>query len=197
MYRKDRQSEHYTDKAHKEGYPARSIYKLKEINEKFKAIKPKDIVLDLGCAPGSWLIYSSDIIGPKGRVLGVDTNDLGITLPKNCLFIKEDIFNLKSLQLKEYFPHFDVVVSDMAPSTSGIDFLDAGRSLELSQRAFEIALEVLKPGGNFVCKVFESYESNQFIKEVGKHFEFLKHARPKAVFKKSKEFYIVAKKLKS
>jgi 23S rRNA (uridine2552-2'-O)-methyltransferase len=197
MYRKDRQKEHYTEKAHKEGYPARSIYKLKEINEKFKVIKPGDIVLDLGCVPGSWLIYCSDVVGFKGKVLGIDIDELIIPLPKNCIFLKEDIFDLKSSKLKEYFKGYDVVASDMAPSTSGVPFVDAGRSLELSQRAFEISLDVLKPGGNFICKVFESHEANQFIKEVGKHFEFLKHARPKAVFKKSKEFYIVAKGLKS
>lgn len=196
MYRKDREKEYYTERAHKEGYPARSIYKLKEINEKFKVIKPGDIVLDLGCVPGSWLMYCSDVVGLKGKILGIDISDITIPLPKNCVFLKEDIFNIKTSQFKEYFRGYDVVVSDMAPSTSGVPLVDAAKSLELSRRALEISLEVLNKGGNFVCKVFESYEANQLIKEVEKHFGFLKHVRPQAVFKKSKEFYIVAKRLK-
>lgn len=196
MYRKDKKKEFFTLKARKEGYPARSVYKLDEINKKFKVLKPNDIVLDLGCVPGSWLLYCSNIIGPNGKILGIDISDCNINLPNNAIFLQADILEVKASKIKEYFKEYDVVVSDMAPSTSGLDFVDAGRSLELSQRAFEIAKEILKPGGNFVCKIFESYEANQLIKEIGKHFALIKHFRPKAVIKNSKEFYIVAKGLK-
>ena len=196
MYRKDKKREFFTLKARKEGYPARSVYKFAEINRKFGILKPNDIVLDLGCVPGSWLLYCAESIGEKGKILGVDINACNISLPKNAIFLQADILRLKTIQLKEYFREYDAVISDMAPSTSGVEFVDAGRSLELSQRAFEISTEVLKKGGNFVCKIFESYEANQLIKEVEKRFVFIKHFRPKAVIKNSKEFYIVAKGLK-
>jgi 23S rRNA (uridine2552-2'-O)-methyltransferase len=196
MYRKDKKNEFFTIKARKEGYPARSVYKFAEINRKFGILKPNDIVLDLGCVPGSWLLYCAESIGENGKIVGVDINSCNISLPKNAIFLQADILKLKTTQLTKYFREYDAVISDMAPSTSGVEFVDAGRSLELSKRAFEISTEVLKRGGNFVCKIFESYEANQLIKEVEKYFVFIKHFRPKAVIKNSKEFYIVAKGLK-
>jgi 23S rRNA (uridine2552-2'-O)-methyltransferase len=196
MYRKDKKHEFFTEKARKEGYPARSVYKLEEINRKFKILKQNDVVLDLGCVPGSWLLFCSKLIGEKGKILGVDINPCNISLPSNAIFLQTDIFQLKAVQLKEYFKAYDAVVSDMAPLTSGVEFVDAGRSLDLSQRAFEISTEVLKQGGNFVCKIFESHEANLLIKEIEKRFIFTKHFRPRAVIKNSKEFYIVAKGFK-
>jgi 23S rRNA (uridine2552-2'-O)-methyltransferase len=89
MYRKDRKQDFYTILAKKEGYPARSVYKLKEINEKYKIIKKGDSVLDLGCAPGSWLSYISQKVGNKGRAVGVDTEDIKITDKPNISFIKK------------------------------------------------------------------------------------------------------------
>src|SRR4030043_2018528 len=122
MYRKDRKQDFYTILAKKEGYPARSVYKLKEINEKYKIIKKGDGVLDLGCAPGSWLLYISQKIGDKGKVVGIDTEDIKITNKPNISFIKKNIFDLKKSDFKE---NFQAVVSDLAPKTSGLKFLDA------------------------------------------------------------------------
>ena len=190
MYRKDRQNEFYTTLAKKEGFPARSVYKLKEIDEKYKIIKEGNRVLDLGCAPGSWLLYVSQKVGNKGRVIGVDIEEIKIPKKANIVFIKRSIFDLKESDFKD---KFEVVVSDLSPKTSGIKFLDAGKSLELAEKSFEIAKSVLLPGGNFVCKIFESESSDAFFKKVKNCFDFAKRFKPKAVIKKSKEFYIIGR----
>ncbi len=191
MYRKNLKNEFYTRKAKKEGYPARSVYKLKELDEKYRLIKEGDFVLDLGCAPGSWLLYISKKIGEKGRVLGIDLEDISFHPQGNIIFIKRDVMGLDEIDFKNIKGGFDVIVSDLAPKTSGVISIDVAKSLELSQKAFEIAKMVLNKGGNFVCKIFEGEGVNDFIKEVEKSFKVLKRVRPSAVFKHSKEFYIV------
>jgi len=193
MYRKDEKEDFYTRLAKKEGYPARSVYKLKEIDEKYKIFKKGEKVLDLGCSPGSWLIYISQKVGDKGMVVGIDMESVKIVDKPNILFIKKDIFDLKELDFKE---KFQAVVSDLAPKTSGLKSLDAGRSLELSEKSFEIAKSVLLPDGNFVCKLFESESSDGFFKKVKRYFDSVKRFKPKAVVRGSKEFYIIAKGFK-
>lgn len=193
MYRKDRKQDSYTILAQKQGYPARSVYKLKEINEKYKIIKKGDRVLDLGSAPGSWLLYISQKVGSKGKAVGVDTEDVKILNNPNISFIKKDIFDLKEFDFKG---KFKTVVSDLAPKTSGLKFVDAEKSLELAEKSFEIARSVLMPGGNFVCKVFENESSSEFFKKVEGHFDFAKRFRPQAVVSTSKEFYIIGKGFK-
>lgn len=190
MYRKDRQNEFYTTLAKKEGYPARSIYKLKEIDEKYKIIKKDSRVLDLGCAPGSWLLYVSQKVGNKGKVIGVDTEEIKIPKKTNIVFIKRSVFDLRASDFKD---KFEAVVSDLSPKTSGVKFLDTGKCLELAEKSFEIAKSVLLPGGNFVCKIFENESGDIFFKKVENCFDFAKRFRPKAVTKKSKEFYIIGK----
>ncbi|MBU4204773.1 RlmE family RNA methyltransferase [Patescibacteria group bacterium] len=178
MYRKNLKDEFYTRKSKEEGYPARSIYKLKEIDKKHRVIKKGDIVLDLGAAPGSWTLYISKKVGGGGRVLSVDVENLKFPAQGNIIFIKRDVLKLDEIDLKNWIGRFDVVVADLAPRTSGIISLDIGKSLELSFKSFEIAKSVLKRGGNFVCKIFEGEEVNSFIGEVQKTFESLKRARP-------------------
>jgi len=194
MYRKAKKEEFYTILARKEGYPARSVYKLKEIDEKYKIIREGDRVLDLGCAPGSWLLYISQKVGEKGRVIGIDIGDIKIAPKPNILFIKKSIFDLNNPDFKE---KYRVVVSDLSPKTAGVKFLDAGRALALAKMAFEIAKSVLLPGGNFICKIFEGESSGELFKEISKYFEFTKRFRPKAVIKESKEFYIIGKGFKN
>ncbi|MBU2540034.1 RlmE family RNA methyltransferase [Patescibacteria group bacterium] len=194
MYRKDKKREFYTRKAKKEGYPARSVYKLKEINDKLRVIRKNDVVLDLGCAPGSWIIYISDTVGPKGRVLGIDIEDIKIPPRNNISFIKKDILEITEDDLKAWQGKCDALVADLAPKTTGVIWSDVGKSLELSEKAFEIAKIVLRRGGSFISKIFEGECVDEFVKEVEKHFEVLKRVRPMAVIKHSKEFYIVAKK---
>lgn len=202
MYRKDRKNEPYTALAKKEGYPARSVYKLKEIDEKYKIIKQGDRVLDLGCAPGSWLLYISQKVGDKGKAIGVDIEEIKIPPRANIIFLKRNIFDLKPARNAEHSDaggesdfqnKFEAVVSDSSTKTSGVKSLDAGRSLELAEKSFEIAKLFLLPGGNFVCKIFENEFSEEFFKKVKNRFVFAKRFRPKAVIKKSKEFYIIGK----
>lgn len=196
MYRKNKKEEFFTKKARVEGYPARSIYKLKEINEKYNLFKKGDSILDLGCSPGSWLIYCAKEVGPKGKVVGIDLEEIKIALPANVIFIKKDIMSLLPPELffgRNSRHKYQTVLSDLAPATSGIKFADADKSLELGQRAFEIAQMVLAHNGNFVCKVFEGESSDDFFKTIAKNFEFSKRFRPKAVIKNSKEFYIIGK----
>ncbi|MBZ1348336.1 MAG: RlmE family RNA methyltransferase [Candidatus Nealsonbacteria bacterium] len=190
MYRKDRQNEFYTALAKKDGYPARSVYKLQEIDKKYKIIKENSQVLDLGCAPGSWILYISQKVGNRGKVIGVDIEEIKIPKKSNITFIKKSIFDLKELDFKE---KFQAIVSDLSPKTSGVKFLDSGKSLELAEKSFEIAKSVLLPGGNFICKVFESESSDEFFKKVKNCFDFAKRFKPKAVIKKSKEFYIIGR----
>lgn len=194
MYRKDKKEEYYTEKAKKEHYPARSVYKLQEIDKKYKIFKNRDNVLDLGACPGSWLLYISEKIGSKGTVVGTDIEDINIPKKENIIFYKKSVFDFKE---EDFSKKFDSVVSDMAPKTTGVDFVDAGKSFELSEEAFRIANLFLKSGGNFVCKIFDSELSQELFKEVEKSFEFSKRFKPKAVIKKSKEFYIVGKGFKS
>jgi 23S rRNA (uridine2552-2'-O)-methyltransferase len=193
MYRKDKQSEFYTTLAKKEGYPARSIYKLKEIDKKYKIIKAGDRILDLGSAPGSWLLYISQKVGDKGKVVGVDAEEIKISPKANIAFIRRNIFDLKESDFKD---KFEVVVSDLSPKTSGIKLLDSGKSMELAEKSFEIAKSVLLTGGNFVCKIFESESSKEFFKKMNKYFELVNRLRPKAVIKASKEFYIIGRGFK-
>ena len=193
MYRKDRQNEFYTMLAKKEGYPARSVYKLKEIDEKYKIFKEGDRVLDLGSAPGSWLLYISQKVGDRGKIVGVDIEEIKMSPKANIIFIKKNVLDLEESDFKN---KFEVVVSDLSPKTSGIRFLDTGKSLELAEKSFEIAKSVLLPGGNFICKIFENESNNKFFKKMKNCFYFTKRFRPKAVIKKSKEFYIIGRGFK-
>ena len=193
MYRKDKKHEYYTLKANKEGYPARSVYKLKDIDEKYHLFREGDKVLDLGAAPGSWMQYIGSKVGEKGFVQGIDIQDLDIHLAPRMSFAKKDLLELGSDDFQKAKGKYDAVVSDAAPSTSGVPSLDAGRSFELASKAFEIACSVLKPGGDFLCKLFDGEYTGNFCKEIERSFSRVKRYRPKAVTKVSRELYIIAK----
>lgn len=186
----------YTRKAKQENYPARSVYKLEEIDKKFHLIKEGDRVLDLGCAPGSWLMYIAKKIegrpastreSTRGGVVGIDISDIKIDLPKNVEFVKTDVmdFNVSG--------EYNAVVSDLAPNTSGIHWADVEKSLEFGERALKIAEKVLVDGGNFLCKVFEGEGKDEFFKKVKQNFAFAKRYKPKASRKESREIYIIGK----
>ena len=198
MYRKGQKPDHYTEQAKKLGYPARSVFKLKEIDKKYKIFKKNDKVLDLGAAPGSWSKYVAQKVGNSGLVVAVDIDDLKIFDIKNIKFIKKDVFSAEGgSAFGGSFPEkFSAVISDMAPKTTGVAFVDEGKSLELAEQAFKLTKLFLQPGGSFVCKIFESKDSTDFFKQVKKYFEFSKRFKPKAVVKNSKELYIVCTNFK-
>jgi len=183
-------------KAKEEGYPARSVYKLSELDQRYNLFKPRQAILDLGCAPGSWSIYISRQIGHQGRVIGVDLKETQIEAD-NFFFLKADVLKINEEELAAIMEEagvdkFDGLVSDMAPSTSGIKGVDAGRSAALANQALDIARRNLKKGGFLVLKILEGGEHQLIWQEIQRLFEKQKQIRPKAVRQNSREIYIVA-----
>lgn len=189
--------DYYTKLAQKEGYPARSVYKLKEIQDKFSLIKKGDQVLDLGCAPGSWLLYISELVGSKGRVYGIDLKELEIATPHNAEVVVDDIYSFNEAKIAAFPYRFNVVVSDMAPNTIGNKSVDAVRSCVLCESALYLAQNLLKPGGNFVCKIFQGPDFDQFKKQVQDSFKTCRILKPKSTRKQSREIFIAGLGLKS
>ena len=180
--------DHYSQQAKKDRFPARSVYKLEEIQKKQRLIKKGDKVLDLGCAPGSWLLYAAKLTGPKGRVIGVDLKPLSIQVPSHLKIITADVF---SLDIESLEKDFNVVLSDMAPATTGHKGVDADRSYNLCETALEIAQRILLPGGSFVCKIFQGSDFNLFLDAVRAGFKELKIFKPQSSRKASKEIYVI------
>ena len=192
MKKKGNWSDHYTYKAKKEKWPARSVYKLEEIDHKHHIIKKGDKVLDLGCYPGSWSKYCLQKVGPEGEVIGIDFKKPEDIRSPNFVFFAADVLSLdlnKDAGLK--MGRRDIILSDMAPQTTGMRISDASRSMELARKAFETAFIMLKEKGHFLCKLFENEEINHFRKEISNHFERVFLIRPKAVRRGSRELYVL------
>ncbi len=189
--KKNRWSDHYTRRAKKENYAARSVYKLEEIQKKHRIIRKGDRVLDLGCAPGSWLQYAAEQTGPGGSVLGVDLKPVTIRLPSHVTVHTGDIHDLMADQDALPGGRFRVVLSDMAPSTTGNKHADAVRSFVLCETALEVASTVLRPGGHFVCKIFQGEDFKPFCDKVKRSFDRMHIFKPQSSRKGSKEIFIV------
>lgn len=185
--------DHYFKKAKKEKFLARSIYKLEEIDQKFKVIKQGDHVLDLGYYPGSWMQYISNKVGDHGQALGIDIKEVNKTLLsiKNVRLLKKDIFSIESLSEIEVSAPFQVVCSDMAPNTTGIRSVDQDRSLNLVEKVFSMLPIFLKKDGNLVIKVFDSHSAQVFLKEQKPLFKNLQYLKPKSTRSVSKEFFVI------
>lgn len=180
--------DHYTRRAKKEQYPARSVYKLQEIQQKHFLIKKGHKILDLGCSPGSWLLYAARLTGEDGLVVGVDLEPVKIQLPSQVQIITADVF---SLDVESLGTDFNVVLSDMAPATTGHKAVDAARSFNLCETALSIAQKVLLPGGHFICKIFQGQDFKQFQETVKAAFNELKIFKPQSSRKASKEIYLI------
>ena len=189
--------DHYFHRAKKEHFLARSVYKLEEIQKRHRLLRPGDRVLDLGAAPGSWMQYAAQVVGPRGRVVGVDMKPFGAGLPENALGIAGDVTDAAFMaELASTHGPFDVVLSDMAPATSGIRVADSARSALLFEAALAVARAVLRPGGHFCAKLFQGAEFHELLSEVKKSFEWTKIMRPEAVRKTSREVYVLAMRLR-
>jgi 23S rRNA (uridine2552-2'-O)-methyltransferase len=186
-------SDHYTRRAKKEKYPARSVYKLQEIQNKFSVIKKGDRVLDLGCAPGSWLLYASQLTTARGRVTGIDLNPVTAHLPAHATVYKGDILNPDKELISAIGKGYRVVLSDMAPATTGQKDIDAARSYNLCISALDIAMAVLQPGGHFVCKIFQGSDYQSFLDSVRVVFKTTKTFKPGSSRKASKEIFVIGK----
>jgi 23S rRNA (uridine2552-2'-O)-methyltransferase len=190
--------DHYFKKAKELNFAARSVFKLEEIDQKYKIVKPGQMILDMGAAPGSWSQYCSKKIGPKGRILGVDLTAITIPL-SNATFIQADLRGLNLQQIFEqhgFTPPFDLVISDMAPKTTGIRITDQARSVELVELAIETARKFLKPGGHFVAKLFHSEDFGKLRDEIKKIFERFEAMKPDSTRKISKEIFLIGLKKK-
>jgi 23S rRNA (uridine2552-2'-O)-methyltransferase len=185
--------DYFYQKAKEENYAARSAFKLEEIDQRFKIVRSGYQVLDLGAAPGSWSQYASKVVGPKGRVLGIDLQAIKITLP-NARFIQEDMRKADLAKIMAdvgVAPPFDLVLSDMAPKTTGIRVTDQARSLELCELALETAEKYLKVGGHFVAKLFHSEDFEKYRETLRERFEKVEVLRPKSTRKESKEIFLI------
>ena len=185
--------DHYYEKAKKENYLARSIYKLEEVDKKFKVLKKGDFVLDLGYFPGSWTQYACQVVGKSGRVVGSDIKPVNKKLLniKNIKLFEKDVFNIDSLGELEVEDRFDVLLSDMAPNTTGIRSVDQDRSLALVEKVFEIIPQFLKKNGNMCIKVFDGHQAQVFLKSQKKLFKRYNYLKPKSTRSVSKEFFVV------
>ena len=191
-----RSQDHFGHRAKREGYPARSVYKLQEIDKRTQLLKRGQRVLDLGAAPGSWTLYAADRVGPTGKVLGIDLNEARVVLPAHVSFRALDVFNFDPAA--EFGPaSFDVVMSDMAPHTSGQKHRDQFLSYELYARALAIARAVLAPGGAFVGKIFQGPELEEARKQTKDAFTSVKTIKPEASRSESFEIFLVGLGAKS
>lgn len=185
--------DHYFLKAKAENFAARSVFKLEEIDKKHKIFKNCRTVLDLGASPGSWSQYASKVVGERGQVLGVDLSPINVKL-NNAVFIQADLYdlNLEEVFVEHGFrPPFDVVMSDMAPKTTGIRMTDQARSLDLCLLALDISRKFLKKDGHFVCKLFHSDDFSKLRDEMKKVFQKVDAVKPDSTRKISKEIFLV------
>ncbi len=193
MIKKD----YYYRKAKKERYRSRAAFKLKQLNEKFRIVKKGGVVLDLGAAPGGWMQVLREIVAEEGLVVGVDLDDIKPFKFENIKAIKGDFTKDEVAgEIKKIIDSADVVVSDASPDISGVWDVDHFRSVELSRSALSIARDILKPGGNFLVKVFQGGETEDFFREVKGTFSYTKRTKPRASRDQSSEIYIVAKGLR-
>ena len=179
--------DHYFREAKREGYRARAAYKLIEIDDRRDVIATGDKVLDLGAAPGSWLQVASRRVGDRGCVVGIDLQDIDAGLPSHVRMITGDVNDAHALPEAP----FDVVLSDMAPSTTGNRTIDHHRSVRLCNTALDLCRTILRPSGNLVIKVFEGESYRDLLDQCSQCFESAKGFKPKASRNASTEMYIV------
>lgn len=185
--------DHFFLKAKQENYPARSVYKLKEVDHKFKLFRRGMKVLDLGAAPGSWSLAAAEKIGTQGWILACDLQATATVFPANVTFMQEDVFRRSEAfedALSRLGP-FDVVMSDMAPRTTGTKFTDQARSLDLCVEALAVAVAWLALGGTFVVKIFMGPDIQDMLAPMRQQFSAVKSFKPKSSRAESKETFFV------
>jgi 23S rRNA (uridine2552-2'-O)-methyltransferase len=187
--------DYYFKKAKKENYPARSVYKLEEAQKKYHFLKAGNAVLDLGCQPGSWSIYAAKTVGPKGFVLGLDLQEgekSSIAKAAEIVWLQEDITTDDIIEkIAGIRDNFQVILSDIAPRTSGNKWVDQQQSLNLARRVLELAVQMLESGGSFYVKVFEGEDFKEYVESVRKHFKTVKIVKPKSSRTESREVFVL------
>ena len=183
--------DHYFHKAKRDGYVARSAYKLEEIDKKHRLLRKGNLVLDLGCSPGSWLQYAAGKVGEQGQVLGVDLQTVKLSLPKNVKVLQADIFEMTVKDFEMNGGMVDVVLSDMAPKTTGIRDTDAQRSYALNQQVLELSGDLLRPHGTLLVKAFQGAPLEQLRREFSSSFAQVKLCKPKSSRSESLEIFLL------
>lgn len=189
--------DYYYEKAKKDKYPARSVYKLEEVQKKHKILKRGQRILDLGCHPGSWSIYASQIVGEKGVVVGVDLQPTDLPSQKGHAEIHwlcYDVYADDLIQeLRSQWHGFHVLISDMAPRTTGNQYADHQHSMRLVRRALEIACKLLHENGSFYCKAFQGEDFPEVVQECKPLFKTVKVVKPDSSRKESREVFILGR----
>ncbi|WLD57207.1 23S rRNA (uridine(2552)-2'-O)-methyltransferase RlmE [Salinispirillum sp. LH 10-3-1] len=184
----------FVKQAQKDGYRSRASYKLLEINEKDKLIRPNMLVMDLGSAPGGWSQVAAKLVGHKGRVVASDILPMDSIAGVEFIqgdFTEESVFD-EIMTVVNGAP-VDVVISDMAPNISGVDAADQASSMYLVELALDMARQVLKPKGSYVAKVFQGVGYDEYLKDVRSSFEKVVIRKPESSRARSREVYIVGK----
>jgi 23S rRNA (uridine2552-2'-O)-methyltransferase len=175
------------------GYPARSVFKLEEIQKKWKVMKKGKAILDVGAAPGSWTLFALRTLGKGSRVSAVDLKPLSIKAPRETelRFLQGDVFTPESAVFLGEGGPYGCVLSDAAPSTSGNRLVDSRKSFDLVMRVIDLAEEHLAPGGSLVVKIFQGGDENEVRDRVKTLFREMKTFKPRAVRSDSMETYII------
>lgn len=183
----------YVAKAQKEGYRSRAAFKLLELQEKYKLIRPGDNVVDLGCAPGGWLQVAAEIAGGTTTIIGIDLKEIEQIAGTRSFVLDFNDNDAPEILIKELGgKRANLVMSDMAANTTGHAATDHIRIIALCELAYDFARQVLAPGGHFICKVIKGGTEGELLTLMKRDFETVKHAKPKASRADSAESYVVA-----
>ena len=191
---KEHREDPYVQQAQREGYRSRACYKLLELQERDKLIRPGMTVLDLGSAPGGWSQVAVALVGHSGRVIASDILPMDTIAGVDFIqgdFTEEEVFEQLLAALAG--TPVDLVISDMAPNMSGLNAVDQPRSIYLVELALDMARQVLTPGGAFVSKVFQGEGFDELYREARESFDRVLTRKPKASRPRSREVYVVAR----
>jgi 23S rRNA (uridine2552-2'-O)-methyltransferase len=193
-------NDYYAKKAKKEKYPARSIYKLEEVQQKYNFLRRGDSVLDLGCYPGSWSLFASEVVGSKGVVVGVDLQQADQQVRPGGApihWLCQDITAPELIPMvRKIRPAFKVVISDLAPKTTGSKWADAQQSLKLVHHTLTLTDTLLLDRGHFICKVFQGEDFPDFVAEMKERFGMVKVLKPRSSRVESREVFVLGMEFK-
>jgi 23S rRNA (uridine2552-2'-O)-methyltransferase len=196
---KYQRKDHYYRKAKEQGLPSRASFKIEEILNKYKLVKPGATVLELGAAPGGWTVKLLEAVGPQGKVLAFDLETMDGVQGGQLRFFQGDAFGSEAeAWLKDNLAgrKADAIFSDISPKLSGIEFRDAYLSYEFCMHALELAQRILKRGGHLVTKIFPGSEFPDYLKSLRENFNKVQSFEPKSSRKTSREVYVVAMNFK-
>jgi len=193
---RERKRDYYYRLAKEERYRSRAAYKLLEVVERYGFIKPGEVVVDLGAAPGGWMQASRRVVGEAGFVLGVDVKSIEPFDDANVRCVVGDITESDIVEtVRGLLPRSaDVVLSDVSPNISGVWELDQARQIDLARRSLQLAVSVLRRGGNFFVKVFQGDMLDDFVFEMRQSFASVRRVKPRASRRKSAELFVLGLK---